>query len=123
MDSDTSSLLLSSPIKMGDVVGIGAPGLVMAVGIGCKELERENMTVLVVAVGIEEEEEVLEVLVRVLVLVGGRLEDGVRVEVGETAGMIEVESGRADCTDLDESAPQTNWQESRDKALSTVSQT
>ena len=107
MESDTLSLLLSSPIKMGDVVGRGAPGLVMEVGVDRKELETESVTRLGVAVGIEEEEKgVLEVLIRVLVLVGGRLEDGIRV--GETAEMIEVESGRADCTDLDESAPQTN---------------
>jgi hypothetical protein len=94
---------------MGVMVGRGAPGLV--VGVDRKEFERESVTLLGVAVGIEEEEEdVLEVLVRVLVLVlvGGRLEDGVRVEVEETAGMVEVESGRADCTDLDESPPQTN---------------
>jgi len=95
---------------MGDVVGRGVPGLVIKVGVDRRELETTIVVLLGVAVGIEEEEEVLEVLVRMLVvvLVGGRLEDGLRVEIGETAGMIEVESGRADCTDLDESPPQTN---------------
>jgi hypothetical protein len=97
---------------MGVVVGRGAPGLVMKVGVDRKELDTESVTLLGVAVGIEEEGvlelEELEELVWVLMLVGGRLEDGVRVEVGETEGMVEVESGRADCTDLDESPSQTN---------------
>lgn len=106
MGSDLSSSLLSPPIKIGDVVGRGVPGLVMVVKVLRKELEGESVTLLGVAVGVGEE--MLEVLVRVLVLVGGRLEDELRVEVGGTAGMVEVESGRADCTDLDESSPQTN---------------
>jgi len=83
----------------------------MEVGVNRKELETKSVVLLGVAVGIEEEvvEVVLEVVLEVLVLVGGRLEDELRVEIGETAGMIEVESGRAaDCTDLDESSPQTN---------------
>ena len=92
---------------MGDVVGRGVPGLV-AVGVKRKELERESVILLGVAVGIEEV--VVEVLIRVLVLVlvGGGLEDELKVEVGETAGMIGVESGRAGCTDLDEFPAQTN---------------
>jgi len=69
MALDTSSLLLSSPIKMGDVVGRGAPGLVMKEGVDRKELEMAGRVV----VGIEEEEVLVRVLV--LVLVGGRLEE------------------------------------------------
>ena len=96
--------LLLSPIRMGDVVGRGAWG-VREGAVDRKELDEESVGV---TTGVEE-------------VAGGRLEDGMGVEVGVYAGMIE-ENG-VDCTGFDEFPSQTNWQGVWDKALSKLSHT
>ena len=107
------SLLVSS-VGTGvleDVVGSGALGLLREEVVNGKTLERETATLVGVTVGIEE----------VVEVVCGRLEGGVRMEVGGYVEMIEDES-KAGCIGSDESPFQTNWQESWDKALSKLSQ-
>ena len=85
----------------------------MEVAIGRNELERESATLVEVVVWIEE----------VVVVVSGRLEDGISVEVGELAGMIEDEGGGAACTGLDEFPLHTTLQEPWDNAFSMLSHT
>ena len=108
-----SSLLMSSvgTGALEDVVGSGALGFLREVVVNGKTLERETATLVGVMVGIEE----------VVEVVCGRLEGGVRMEVGGYVEMIEDES-EAGCIGSDESPFQTNWQESWDKALSKLSQ-